>query len=151
MTASWLLRRVDAREIECSVLGNNFPKASLPGEIIPSADFYDYNAKYISGDSRLIIPASLTEGQRKEIQDLAIKVFKAIDCSGLGRVDFFILKDSGEIYVNEINTMPGFTKISMYPKLWEETGSVLWEPLTKLVELAFERNADRKRNRISHQ
>ncbi|NLK00188.1 MAG: D-alanine--D-alanine ligase [Clostridia bacterium] len=142
---------VDAREIECSVLGNNFPKASLPGEIIPSADFYDYNAKYISGDSRLIIPASLTEGQRKEIQDLAIKVFKAIDCSGLGRVDFFILKDSGEIYVNEINTMPGFTKISMYPKLWEETGLPYGELLTKLVELAFERNADRKRNRISHQ
>jgi len=141
---------VNAREIECSVLGNDFPRCSIPGEIIPAGDFYDYEAKYISEDSQLIIPAPLTEEQKGEIQEMAVKAFKAMDCSGLARVDFFLTKDTGRIYVNEINTMPGFTKISMYPKLWEATGLSYGGLLTKLIELAFERHRDKSRNRTTY-
>ncbi|NLO89895.1 MAG: D-alanine--D-alanine ligase [Clostridia bacterium] len=137
---------VEAREIECSVMGNDHPRCSVPGEIIPSGEFYDYEAKYLSGQSELIIPAPLSEEQRERVRRLAVEAFKAVDCSGLARVDFFVTKDTGEIYVNEINTMPGFTKISMFPKLWEASGVPYGELLTRLIDLAFERHRDRSRN-----
>ncbi len=112
----------DAREIEVSVLGNDEPVASVPGEIISSNEFYDYDAKYVDGKSRAIIPAKFPKSVVKKIQALAIRTFKAINCSGMGRVDFLVTKRSNTIYLNEINTIPGFTSISMYPKLWEASG-----------------------------
>ncbi|NLY11446.1 MAG: D-alanine--D-alanine ligase [Firmicutes bacterium] len=126
------------REIECSVLGNEEPIVSIPGEIVPANDFYDYEAKYISEQSKLLIPAPINEEHSRLIRELAIKAFKAVDAAGMGRVDFF-LTTKGEIYLNEINTIPGFTKISMYPKLWEATGIEFSSLLDKLVELAHER------------
>jgi len=141
-------RGVDAREIEVSVLGNDEPLASLPGEIIPqSADFYDYKAKYVDADgARLAIPADLTEEQTKEIQQLAIRAFQAIDGAGLGRVDFFLEKETGKLLLNEINTMPGFTSISMYPKLLEASGVSYSHLIDRLIELAIERHEDKSRN-----
>ncbi|MDX2045036.1 MAG: D-alanine--D-alanine ligase [Acidobacteriota bacterium] len=141
-------RGVDAREIEVSVLGNDKPQASLPGEIVPqSADFYDYQAKYISADgARLEIPAKLGEAQIKEIQQLAIQAFQAVDGSGLGRVDFFLERETGKLLLNEINTMPGFTSISMYPKLWEASGLGYSQLIDRLIELAFERHREKSRN-----
>jgi len=141
-------RGVDAREIEVSVLGNDEPVASLPGEIIPqSAEFYDYKAKYIDANgARLIIPAELDAEQTAEIQRLAVEAFQAIDASGLGRVDFFLERGTGRLLVNEINTMPGFTSISMYPKLWEASGIGYGELIDRLIELAFERHREKSRN-----
>ncbi len=141
-------RGVDAREIEVSVLGNDQPTASLPGEIVPqSAEFYDYQAKYISADgARLEIPANLSEAQTKEIQQLAIQAFQAVDGSGLGRVDFFLERETGKLLLNEINTMPGFTSISMYPKLWEASGLGYSQLIDRLLELAFERHSEKSRN-----
>ena len=141
-------RGVDAREIEVSVLGNDQPQASLPGEIVPqSAEFYDYQAKYISSDgARLEIPAKLSEAQTAEIQQLAIQAFQAVDGSGLGRVDFFLEKQTGKLLLNEINTMPGFTSISMYPKLWEASGLPYSQLIDRLIELAFERHREKSRN-----
>lgn len=139
---------IDAREIEVSVLGNDNPTASLPGEIVPqSADFYDYNAKYIDANgAQLLIPAALDPGQIVEIQGLAIRAFQAIDGSGLARVDFFLERGTGRMLINEINTMPGFTSISMYPKLWEASGIRYGELIDRLIALAFERHADKSRN-----
>lgn len=141
-------RGVDAREIEVSVLGNDEPVASLPGEIVPqSAEFYDYQAKYVSADgARLEIPAKLSEKQTAETQQLAIRAFQAIDGSGLGRVDFFLERESGKLLLNEINTMPGFTSISMYPKLWEASGLSYSQLIDRLIELAFERHREKSRN-----
>lgn len=139
---------VDGREIECSVLGNDEPIASVPGEIVPCEEFYSYNAKYIAQDSRLIIPAEVPPETTARIQDLAVRAFKAIDCAGLARVDFFLTRDNNGILVNEINTMPGFTSISMYPKLWEATGLKYEDLVSRLLELALERYADRQRSRI---
>ena len=136
------------REIECSVLGNDDPIASIPGEIIPGSEFYDYEDKYINEKSQLIIPAELTAEQEQIIKDYAIRTFKAVDCAGMARVDFFLARD-GQIYVNEINTIPGFTKISMYPKLWEASGLGYSKLLDRLIELALERYRDRKRRRVS--
>jgi len=127
-------------EIECSVLGNDSPIASLPGEIIPSNEFYDYDAKYVDGKSTSIIPADLPKKVVKEVQQLAVKAFRVLDCAGMARVDFFITKKSNRIYLNEINTIPGFTSISMYPKLWEASGISYPELLDKLIELAIERH-----------
>jgi D-alanine-D-alanine ligase len=149
-----------AREIECSVLGNDEPKASLPGEIVPVKEFYDYNAKYLDEGSELIIPARLTKAETKLIQELAVRSFKAVDCSGLARVDFLMDPDSGKnshsaarktrkIYLNEINTMPGFTAISMYPKLWAASGLAYPELIGKLIQLGLERHAEKKRNQYS--
>lgn len=138
-----------AREIECSVLGNDDPKASVPGEIVPATEFYDYAAKYIDEGSRLVIPAKLSKKQQKEIQKLAVEAFQAVDCSGLGRVDFLMDPDTDKIYLNEINTMPGFTAISMYPKLWEATGLKYADLIDRLIQLGFERHNDKKRNRYS--
>jgi len=130
---------IPGREIECAVLGNEEPAASAPGEIIPSHDFYSYDAKYLDEKgAALEIPAKLDEETKKRIQNLAVKVFQALCCEGLSRVDFFLKKD-GEIIVNEINTMPGFTKISMYPKMWEASGISYSELITRLIELAISR------------
>jgi D-alanine-D-alanine ligase len=139
---------VDARELEVSVLGNDQPAASLPGEIVPqTAEFYDYRAKYIDDDgARLIIPADLSVEVTGEIQELAIRAFQAIDGSGLARVDFFLERDTGKLIVNEINTIPGFTSISMYPKLWEASGINYSQLIDRLIDLAFERHREKSRN-----
>jgi D-alanine-D-alanine ligase len=138
-----------AREIEVSVLGNDDPQASVAGEIVPAAEFYDYNAKYVDEGSQLLIPAKLPKAKMKQVQQLAIASFKAVDCSGLARVDFLMDPKSGKLYVNEINTMPGFTAISMYPKLWKATGLEYSALITRLIELALKRHEEKKRNRYS--
>jgi len=138
-----------AREIECSVLGNDDPQASVPGEIVPIKEFYDYDAKYLDEGSQLIIPAKLTKAETKKVQDLAIKAFKAVDCSGLARVDFLMDPKSRKIYLNEINTMPGFTAISMYPKLWAASGLEYSELIDRLIQLGIERHEDKKKNQYS--
>lgn len=136
------------REIECSVLGNDDPVVSVPGEIVPGNEFYDYEAKYLSDTSQLIIPADVTPEQRRLLEEYAVKAFKAVDCAGMARVDFFITEDQ-QVIVNEINTIPGFTRISMYPKLWEASGIGYQELLDRLIELALERHEDRRRRRVS--
>lgn len=144
-----LEENIKGREIECSVLGNESPKASLPGEIIPKQAFYSYQAKYIEENgATLKIPADLAKETVREVQELAIKTFKALCCEGLARVDFF-LKEDGALLVNEINTLPGFTRISMYPKLWEASGLPYGELIDRLVELAIERQQKERRLRVS--
>src|SRR4051795_11409561 len=138
-----------AREIECSVLGNDKPVASVAGEIVPAAEFYDYTAKYLDEGSQLIIPAKLTRAETKKVQELAIAGFRAVDCSGLARVDFLMDPKSRKIYLNEINTMPGFTSISMYPKLWAASGMSYAELIDRLIQLGIERHRERKRNRYT--
>ncbi|MGD0181799.1 MAG: D-alanine--D-alanine ligase family protein [Terriglobales bacterium] len=138
-----------AREIECSVLGNDKPEASLPGEIVPSTEFYDYNAKYLDEGSQLIIPAKLSKAETKEVQRLAVGAFKAVDCSGLARVDFLMEPKSRKIYLNEINTMPGFTAISMYPKLWAASGVSYSDLIGRLIQLGLERHEEKKKNQYS--
>jgi len=138
-------RAVDGREIECSVLGNDRPEASVPGEIVPSNEFYDYRAKYIDTGSRLLIPAPLSAEQAGRIRDLAVKAFRALDLCGMARVDFFLDRTSEAIFVNEVNTIPGFTPISMYPKLWEASGVTFPALVDRLVRLALERHAEKKR------
>jgi D-alanine-D-alanine ligase len=130
---------INAREIECSVLGNENPLASVLGEIIPNADFYSYTSKYVDNKAICKIPAVITKNKAKEMQTMAIKVFQVLNCEGMGRVDFF-LKKNGEVLVNEINTIPGFTSISMYPKLWEATGLHISKLLDRLIELAILRH-----------
>ncbi len=131
---------INAREIEVSILGNQFPIASVPGEIIPSREFYDYEAKYINDSSKLLVPAPITEEKRKEIQDIAIRAYTAVGVSGMARIDFLMDKDTEIVYVNEINTIPGFTPISMYPKLWEASGIPYTALINRLVDLAIERH-----------
>jgi D-alanine-D-alanine ligase len=138
-----------AREIECSVLGNDKPEASVPGEIVPGKEFYDYTAKYLDEGSELIIPAKLTKAETKRFQQLAISAFKSVDCSGLARVDFLMDPKTRKIYLNEINTMPGFTSISMYPKLWAATGLAYPKLIERLIELGRERHQDKKKNQYS--
>jgi D-alanine-D-alanine ligase len=138
-----------AREIECSVLGNDEPSASVPGEIVPVKEFYDYNAKYLDEGSELIIPAKLTKAQTRKVQELAVAAFKAVDCSGLARVDFLMDPKTGKIFLNEINTMPGFTSISMYPKLWAASGLEYSELIDRLIQLGVERHEDKKKNQYS--
>jgi D-alanine-D-alanine ligase len=140
---------VDAREIEVSVLGNDDPVASVPGEIIPSREFYSYAAKYIDESSELLIPAPLESEQVAEIQRLAVAAFKALDGAGLARCDFLLSRATGEIFVNELNTMPGFTPISMYPKLWEASGLSYSELINRLIELAIERHEERKQTKTT--
>jgi D-alanine-D-alanine ligase len=138
-----------AREIECAVLGNDNPQASLPGEIVPCKEFYDYDAKYLSEGSEAVIPAKITKAERKIVQQLAIAAFQAVDCTGLGRVDFLMDPKSRKIFVNEINTMPGFTAISMYPKMWVASGVPYPELIDRLIHLGIERHDDKKRNQYS--
>lgn len=131
---------VDAREIEVSVLGNDEPRASVPGEIVPSGEFYDYKAKYIDGKSAMLIPADIPAETAETARELAIRAFRAIDASGLSRVDFFLRRDDGKLFINEINTMPGFTPFSMYPLLWKESGLAYRDLLDELIRLAMERH-----------
>jgi D-alanine-D-alanine ligase len=138
-----------AREIECSVLGNDEPVASVPGEIVPGKEFYDYTAKYVDEGSQLIIPAKLSKAETKRVQELAVKAFQAVDCSGLARVDFLMDPKTKKIYLNEINTMPGFTSISMYPKLWAASGLEYADLIDRLIELGLERHEDKKKNQYS--
>jgi D-alanine-D-alanine ligase len=138
-----------AREIECAVLGNDDPKASIAGEIVPCKEFYDYDAKYLAEGSELVIPAKLTKAEMKNVQKLAIAAFQAVDCTGLARVDFLMEPKSRKMFVNEINTMPGFTAISMYPKLWAATGVAYPELIDRLIQLGIERHEDKKRNQYS--
>ena len=140
-----------AREIECAVLGNDEPKASTVGEIVPVKEFYDYAAKYLDEGSELIIPAKLTRSQTKQVQEMAIAAFRACECSGLSRVDFLMDPVTGKLFLNEINTMPGFTSISMYPKLWEATGVSYPELINRLIQLGLERHRDKMRNQYSRQ
>ncbi len=142
-------KKTKAREIECSVLGNDDPAASIPGEIVPVKEFYDYNAKYLDEGSELIIPAKLSKVEIRKVQELAVRAFKAVDCSGLARVDFLMDAASRKIYLNEINTMPGFTAISMYPKLWAASGLDYPDLIDRLIQLGIERHSDKKRNQYS--
>ncbi len=142
-------RGLNCREVECAVLGNDEPIASVVGEVISSNEFYDYRAKYIDGKSQVVIPANLAQETAEEVRRQAAQAFIALDLSGLARVDFFIEKETGKVYINEVNTMPGFTTISMYPKLWEASGLSYAQLLDRLIGLAIERHADRQRNRTS--
>jgi D-alanine-D-alanine ligase len=142
-------KKQKAREIECAVLGNDRPESSVPGEIVPSTEFYDYKAKYLDEGSQLIIPAKLSKAETKTVQQLAIAAFKAVDCSGLARVDFLMDPKSRKIYLNEINTMPGFTSISMYPKLWAASGLPYPKLIERLIQLGLERHAEKMKNQYS--
>jgi len=142
-------KKQKAREIECAVLGNDQPEASVPGEIVPSAEFYDYSAKYLDEGSQLIIPAKLTKSETRKIQELSVRGFRAVDGSGLARVDFLMDPKSRKIFLNEINTMPGFTSISMYPKLWAASGVPYPELIARLIQLGMERYQEKKKNQYS--
>jgi len=141
----------NAREIEVSVLGNDEPIVSVPGEIVSSNEFYDYDAKYVDGKSEAIIPARLPKSVIRKIQELAVRGYKTIDCAGMARVDFLVEKHSNRIYLNEINTIPGFTSISMYPKLWEASGISYTKLLDKLIDLALERHRQKSALKTSYQ
>jgi D-alanine-D-alanine ligase len=138
-------RGLEAREIEVSVLGNDTPQASILGEVLPSREFYSYESKYVDGTSGLLIPAPLPAGVAEEIRAIAVKAYAAIDCAGMARVDFFLEKATGRVYLNELNTIPGFTSISMYPKLWEASRLPYPQLVDRLIQLALERKADRDR------
>jgi D-alanine-D-alanine ligase len=142
-------RAVDAREIEVAVLGNHDPQASIPGEIVPHREFYDYAAKYLEEGTQLLIPAKLTPAQTKKIQSMAIAAFRALELSGMARVDFFLEKKGGKIFLNEANTIPGFTSISMYPKMWEASGIPFRELIDKLIELALEQHREKSRTKYA--
>lgn len=142
---------IDAREIEVSVLGNDEPIASVPGEIVPGNEFYDFAAKYLDGTSALLIPAPIPEEMSDAVRQMAVQAFLAVDCAGMARADFLLDRRTGEVYLNEINTIPGFTSISMYPKLWEATGISYAELVDRLIELALERHADKARSVTSYQ
>jgi D-alanine-D-alanine ligase len=141
---------INAREIEVSVLGNESPVASVPGEVLPSREFYSYESKYIDGTSGLIIPAPLPEDVAAKICDFAVRAYQAIDCAGMARVDFFVENDTNRIYLNELNSIPGFTKISMYPKLWDASGLPYNELVDRLIELAMQRKAERDRTSYTY-
>lgn len=134
---------LNARELEVSVLGNDDPVTSVVGEIVPSNEFYDYHAKYVDDRSELLIPAPIDPEISEEVRRMAVEAFKAIDGAGMARVDFFLERETGAIYLNEINTIPGFTAISMYPKLWEASGLPFQELVARLIELAVERHRER--------
>jgi D-alanine-D-alanine ligase len=140
-------RAMVAREIEVSVLGNSEPAASVPGEIVPHREFYDYAAKYLEEGTQLLIPAKLKPAQVKKFQKLAVDAFRALELSGMARVDFFLEKEGGKIYLNEANTIPGFTSISMYPKLWEASGIPFRDLIDKLIELALEQHREKARTK----
>jgi len=139
----------NAREIECAVLGNDEPEASLPGEIIPSREFYDYEAKYLDDDSQTVIPADLPAATVARVKTLSIEAFRAIDAAGLARVDFLLARDSGEIVLNEINTMPGFTSISMYSKMWDASGVHYAALVDRLIQLGIERHNQKQKLKTS--
>jgi D-alanine-D-alanine ligase len=142
-------RAVSAREIEVSVLGNHEPQASVPGEIVPHREFYDYTAKYLEDGTQLLIPADLKPAQMKKIQALAVEAFQRLELSGMARVDFFLEKKGGKLFLNEVNTIPGFTSISMYPKLWEASGIPFRELIDKLIDLALEMHREKARTKYA--
>jgi len=142
-------RNIRGREIEVSVLGNDEPKASIPGEIIPHREFYDYTAKYLEEGTRLEIPAKLPKAQVTRFQDYAVRAFRCLECRGMARVDFFLEKPSGRVYLNEINTIPGFTSISMYPKLWEASGISYRELIDRLIQLALADHREKQRTKYT--
>ncbi len=138
-------KAINAREIECSVLGNDHPVASLPGEVIPRREFYDYEAKYHDDATQLIVPADLPAGKVAEIQALAVRAFTVLDCAGMARADFFVDRVTGQVYINELNTIPGFTAVSMYPRMWAASGLPFPDLLDRVIQLAFDRHHDRGR------
>ena len=142
-------RAIDARELEVSVLGNDEPKASVVGEVVPAHEFYDYEAKYLDEGSKLLIPAPIDEAASEKIRAMAVRAFVAVDAAGMARVDFFMERSTGRIILNELNTIPGFTRISMYPKLWEASGLPYPKLLEGLVELAIERFNDKQRSQTA--
>jgi D-alanine-D-alanine ligase len=142
-------RAVDARELEVSVLGNDEPEASVVGEVVPAREFYDYEAKYLDQGSRLLIPAPIDARVAEEVRAMALGAFQAVDAAGMARVDFFMERTTGRLLVNELNTIPGFTRISMYPKLWEASGLTYPKLIERLVELAVERFNDRQRSQTA--
>jgi len=139
---------IDARELECSVLGNDAPEASCVGEVIPGGEFYDYDEKYIRNTAKLVIPAKIPKRVSERVRKLSVEAFLAADCAGLARVDFLMERRTHKLYVSELNTMPGFTTISMYPKLWEHSGLPYPKLLDRLIALAFDRHADREHLRV---
>lgn len=139
----------DCREVEVAILGNETPQASIAGEIVPGNDFYDYNAKYIDDNSALIIPARISPATQEAVRELGIRAFQAVEAWGLARVDFFVRQSDEEIFVSEINTMPGFTPISMYPKLWEASGVSYGALIDQLVQLGIERHADKQKTKTA--
>jgi D-alanine-D-alanine ligase len=142
-------RGIEGRELECSVLGNEDPIASLPCEILPSREFYDYEDKYLLDKAETRLPAELPEGVTAELRRLAIECYRAVECEGMGRVDFLLEKSTGKLYINEINTIPGFTSISMYPKMWEHSGIGFSDLLDRLISLALERKARKQATRFT--
>ena len=137
-----------AREVECSVLGNDQPLVSIVGEVRPHHEFYDYSAKYTAGEADLIIPADLPPALSEQVRAIAVQAYLALDAAGMARADFFIESASQQIYLNELNTIPGFTAVSMYPKLWEASGLSYSELIDRLIALALERHADKKRSQL---
>jgi D-alanine-D-alanine ligase len=142
-------RGIEGREFECAVLGNDDPRASAPCEILPSREFYDYEDKYELNLARTVVPADLPEGETREMRRLAVECFRAVGCEGMGRVDFLRENATGKLYINEINTIPGFTSISMFPKMWEHSGIPYPELIDRLIELALERHRARKATRFT--
>jgi D-alanine-D-alanine ligase len=142
-------RAVDARELEVSVLGNDEPQASVVGEIVPAHEFYDYDAKYLDEGSRLLIPAAIEADVAEDVRGMALRAFQAVDAAGMARVDFFVERKTGRVLVNELNTIPGFTRISMYPKLWEASGLSYPKLIERLVDLAIERFNDKQRSQTA--
>jgi D-alanine-D-alanine ligase len=142
-------RGITGREFECAVLGNDDPIAATPCEILPSREFYDYDDKYLLDQAQTVIPADLSPEQTAEMQRLAVECYRAVECEGMARVDFLMETSTGKLYINEINTIPGFTSISMYPKMWEHSGLAMPKLIDRLIELAFERHAVKQRLRYS--
>jgi D-alanine-D-alanine ligase len=142
-------RGITGREFECSVLGNEDPIASAPCEILPSREFYDYDDKYVLGEAQTVIPADLSVEQTAELRRLAVECYKAVECEGMARVDFLLETATGRLFINEINTIPGFTSISMYPKMWEYSGLPMPKLIDRLIELAMERHQTKRRLRYS--
>lgn len=142
-------KAIDAREIECSVLGNEEPIASVPGEVVPNREFYDFYSKYVDNASKLFIPAKISDKKIAEVKEFAIKAYKALQCSGMARVDFLMDRTTEKLYLNEINTIPGFTSISMYPKLWEASGLKYPDLIDRLIELAIERHNEKQKNKFT--
>ena len=141
----------EVREIECGVLGNDEPQVSVVGEVRPAGEFYDYDSKYIDEKTQLIVPTDLPEEVSGKVQQIALLAFKAVDVAGMARVDFFVSKKENKIYLSEINTIPGFTSVSMYPRLWEASGIPYPELIDQLIQLALERHQDKKQNKISYE
>ncbi len=142
-------RGIEGREFECAVMGNDHPVAAIPCEVLPSREFYDYEDKYLLNQARTVLPADLTPQQTGEVQRLAVECYLAVGCEGMGRVDFLMETKTGQIYVNEINTVPGFTSISMFPKMWEASGLAYPQLIDRLIELALERHRNRQETRFS--